>query len=117
MKGRENAFLKVVERFRPGLHKDISIVQFYREDIVRHPLIQWIDERLTGSVADPEFANAACPSCSTIFRYEYEAEKNNDIVRCFACDKLVELLDENGKLDPMVIGANDGSRIYASRGI
>ena len=42
-----NPLTEVIERFADNCNPDIGIVKLGREDIVRHPLIAWIDERLS----------------------------------------------------------------------
>ncbi len=42
-----NPFMDVIERFRPSCHADVSIVELTTEDIVRHGLIRWVEERLS----------------------------------------------------------------------
>lgn len=52
----DNPLLKVEKRFMNQIHHDISIVRLGREDIIRHELIKWIDERLSPDY-QPEFHN------------------------------------------------------------
>jgi phosphate starvation-inducible protein PhoH len=108
----ENSFRRACRRLTG--HKDIAVVQLGRKDIVRHPLIQWIDERLSGEEdergggrklpASPGYdvwEGAACPECKAEFFYPAAAA--DLLVACCHCGTTVELLDRDGNLDPAAI--------------
>jgi len=83
----ENPLLQVIKRFAPKCHIDVQIVRLGREDIVRHPLIQWIDERFTEGPPEPEPVSTStiCPECdSTIW---FERDTVDQCVICHRCEE------------------------------
>lgn len=101
-----NPLRKVIRNFLPQCNASVRIVRLGREDIVRHPLLQWIDERLTdGPPREEEWVRAKCPACLKNFLYpESQVDPEEDgIVECCHCKKKIELLDEKGRFDPIVI--------------
>ncbi len=111
----ENPLREVVRKFMArGVHPDISIVKLGRQDIVRHPLIQWIDETLSGDwatgeeTAGPakqegqlEWFDDVCPGCEAKIWYEDDQFKPSPQVQCHACQCLIDLWDGDS-YDPYV---------------
>jgi phosphate starvation-inducible PhoH-like protein len=55
-----NPVAELVSRFKDKCHRDVGLVKLTRKDILRHPLVAWIDERLSPS---PKSAIYRCPNC------------------------------------------------------
>lgn len=97
--------LHVIQSFELDCHKDVAIVRMTRKDVVRHPLIKWIDTRLVGETEQKMFK---CPACGDKCWYEADAEEGDSLVRCWRCKRVTELLDEHDQLRPVVIQEWDG---------
>lgn len=95
----ENPLREVIKRFSPLLVNDIGIVRFTRDDIVRHPLIRWIDERLVEG--PPKIVMIKCPNCHEHITFDQVAEKENHIVKCCCCGSHIDLVNEDGELEPI----------------
>jgi hypothetical protein len=106
--GLNNPLKQVIEKLGPNCHKDISIVKLYREDIVRHPLIRWIDERL-GPKRESEFSSLQCPECSTLIYYRTDVELANELVICYKCRNQIEIFDDKGRKWPTLVESNEFS--------
>lgn len=113
-RGRPNSLLEVIHRLSPGRHPSVAIVRLGRGDIVRHELIQHIEERLGPREGGGEYHQQGgwkalpCPACKTALRYEAAAERAEEsVLRCCHCGAHVELLDEDGFPDPVVLDASD----------
>lgn len=96
-----NPLREVVLRFSPSCHKDISIVRLTRDDIVRHGLVRWIDERMSdpfnGEKILPEtesWYRLECPSCKTKLWYE-DPDDLVDQVKCYHCGAAIDLWQED----------------------
>lgn len=96
----ENPLREVIKRFSPLLVNEIGIVRFTRDDIVRHPLIRWIDERLVEG--PPKIVMIKCPSCHGDITFDQVAEKENHIVKCCYCGGHIDLVNEDGELEPII---------------
>jgi len=96
----ENPLKEVIRCFSPNLIKDIAIVRFTRDDIVRHPLIRWIDERLVDG--PPKVVEIECPNCENGITFEEKAKIDNHLVKCCCCGSHIDLLNEDDFLDPVV---------------
>lgn len=87
----------VIERFEPSIHRDVAIIRLGRQDIVRHPLIGWIDERLTeGPPAvvndkDLDWCDLNCLKCKKLFWYEDDGVV--DQVECCHCGVAIDLYE------------------------
>jgi phosphate starvation-inducible protein PhoH and related proteins len=111
-------------------HNDISIVKFEREDCVRHPLVQFIDERLSADgylfelgddsaeevvVKGENWYRIICPICkaNVWFNDGDGTSPSVDQVRCWKCEALLGApahLDD----DVVVEGSEDGY-VYKGR--
>lgn len=109
--------VKMIEMFR-GRHdfdkQPIAVVYFDRADIVRHPLIQWIDETFTGEFVETDApssveaaCNIKCPECQETLWYENTPE----YVKCWRCASLIELYDDDDELEPLLVD-NDATDTY-----
>jgi phosphate starvation-inducible PhoH-like protein len=109
--GTNNPLERVVTMFqkRPGFrHQPISIVKMGREDIVRHSLIQWMDEALMEAPIEAQaWYYVNCPSCGKPFQYQDESAKDHALVECWQCHDIIELLDADGKLNPIAVCRTD----------
>lgn len=107
----ENPLIKAINKFeqRTDFHlKPMSVIRLGREDIVRHPFIQWIDETLaddfekeiasTGQQADDE-CSIICPNCDNSICYDADP----DYIKCCVCSSLVDLYGSDGQFDPEVV--------------
>lgn len=87
---------EVVKRFEYKCHKDVTISRLTRADIVRHPLIQWVDERLSAPIEelypaeDDEPYELVCPLCEAQVYYD-DPDDNVVQVKCCECDGFVDL--------------------------
>lgn len=99
--GDTNTFANIVERFRSKRHKDISIIELERKDIVRHPLIAFVDEQLTTTYGETNVAfgtwySIYCPNCDKIVWYNNGDENDLtmpdiEIVRCWHCREYMDI--------------------------
>jgi phosphate starvation-inducible PhoH-like protein len=112
----ENALLEVIQRFRDRCHASISIVALGREDIVRHELIRWMDERLSDSVtyapqqelpkeaSEEDECLVKCPECHSTLACDPVVQEHPDpLVECWNCQVCIQLLDEEGEYDPLAV--------------
>lgn len=101
----QNSLMDVIDRFSVNCHKNIAIVKLGREDIVRHPLIQWMDERLTGAPQKIEEAweQLKCLECQETLWFE-----RADLVECWQCQSFIETRDEQGRFDPQLVDLEPG---------
>jgi phosphate starvation-inducible protein PhoH len=116
----ENSLLGVVERFRPACHRDIRVVQFGPQDVVRDELVRWMDERLTRPPVGGYYSSeplsglvtesVRCPDCGRSFGYDGGALTGHATVECFYCRGQVELLDDEGRLDPIALDPDEHVR-------
>lgn len=102
-----NPLKEIVRRFTVrGPHQDIAIVRLTRKDIVRNPLIQYIDETLTGDYECQQESGSwdfvKCPNCKE--RVWYEAN-DPEAVKCWGCHKIISLYVGGDKWAPRIIGA------------
>jgi phosphate starvation-inducible protein PhoH and related proteins len=108
IKSREkNSLREVTQRLRFRPHSDISIVELGREDICRHPLIQLIDECLSDDIEDGYYSDSIsqvrCPGCQKKVFYDSLAEKLNLLVECWSCSGSIDVIDEAGKVNPIIV--------------
>lgn len=96
----ENPLRDVIKRFSPNIVDEIGIVRFTRDDIVRHPLIRWIDERLVEG--PPKVVEIECPNCFEGVSFEEIAKIKNYLVKCCYCGSHIDLLTEDNFLDPVI---------------
>jgi DNA-directed RNA polymerase subunit RPC12/RpoP len=96
-----------VERFAPNCHKDIRVVRFGPGDVVRDELVRWMDERLTQPAVGGYYSSVRCPDCGRSFGYDGEALTGHATVECFHCRSQVELLDDEGTLDPIALDPDE----------
>lgn len=106
-----NALMKAINSFEPQIHKDVEIIKLERKDIVRHPLIQWIDERLVDGPPKEvahTWEHANCPECGAKMFFEMPGVKNeeNGLVECWDCGNAVSLFHLDGELDPQISESN-----------
>lgn len=103
--GSMNPLLEVVTRFQRKPRKEVGIVTLGREDIVRHELIQWVDETLSEPMSPKAtyWVSAECPECNRRFHYEQYVEEDDLLVECCHCQACVELLDDEGHLNPGIV--------------
>ncbi len=89
---------QVIEAFEPDCHREVSIVRLGREDIVRHPLVRWVDARLSGEGDEvgEEWVNFKCPECRTTVWAPEEADQ----VACHHCDTPSDLWDADDYFSP-----------------
>lgn len=89
---RGGDFRKVIDRIGSG-HPDVRVVRLTHEDQQRHPLIQFIDARLSGA---PVAANVvACPSCHSRCAFEAESDEQVEQVECCYCLCVIALWDDD----------------------
>jgi hypothetical protein len=93
---------EVIRRFRAKegfKEKPISVIVLGREDIVRHPLIQWVDEALTDDVSPPVILtneeevwyDEPCPACHA--KLWYEDSEDVEQIECHHCKAIIDLYD------------------------
>jgi phosphate starvation-inducible PhoH-like protein len=97
-------FLEVMERVRG--HKDIAEVWLTHADVQRHPLVAYVDKRLSKAT----WKEFSCPNCAKRCHYEGWAEEGDSLVRCWHCGVNVELLDGEGRFAPILV--EDGEALY-----
>lgn len=105
--GGPNPLLEVIRRFSAKPHPEISVVRLYREDIVRDPLIQWVDEALSESVLPTvgqsrpgeTWYTFACPSCTATLWVNNGNEndpttKDVERVCCWSCQVVSDVTED-----------------------
>lgn len=99
-----NPFAEVIHRFERKGKNDYSVVRFTREDIVRHPFLQWIDEALTDELPPKENKKKEytytfnCPNCTKKVGC-VDPDKKFHQVKCPSCGRNI-LLWDSGNLHP-----------------
>jgi phosphate starvation-inducible PhoH-like protein len=66
--GGPNPLMLVLRRLAPDRHPDVAVVRLTKDDVVRHPLVAWVDERLSAAAREQEvpwgvWRPARCPGC------------------------------------------------------
>lgn len=111
-RGRPNSLLEVLRRLSVDSHPSVSIVRLTAADVVRHELISWLESRLAGPAAESgpyysvmrnDWEALACPGCGKRFWFERWVALENLLVGCPHCGMAVELEDELGLRDPVVV--------------
>lgn len=102
--GHDNFFAQIVERFSKRRHKDISVIVLERKDIVRHPLIIFVDEVMLDhkqdeTVESGTWRDLSCPDCHKVNWYnngdEYDLNTSDvECVECWQCRKLFTVDEE-----------------------
>lgn len=100
--GRENGLQEVINKLRPRCHRSIRIVELSREDVIRHPLISWIDQRLLGEIEfEPEpspikeWQSDTCPNCEReIWWDENESKHEVEQVICYHCRVVLDVFED-----------------------
>lgn len=102
-------------------HNDIGIVRFFREHIVRDPLIQYIDEKMSARwgvinngddsadevvVGNKTWFRINCPKCSSNVWF-CEDEHTVDQVKCWKCESIIRIPEDNLK-NLILEGCEDG---------
>lgn len=109
----------IIERFegrQSFTSKPISIVRMTKADIVRHPLIQWIDETITGDYQDIEqesqqWETCRCPNCNEqLWFVGFSPDEDDTVVSCWGCQSTIEVLDEHGEFDPIGIDCDEDEK-------
>lgn len=95
--GHTNPLLRCMSLLKG--HRQIGLVCLTKEDIVRHPLIQWIDERLTEQPSEDSWYDVRCPACKKTLWFNSGDESDlsrPDVTKivCWNCKVVLEL-DEN----------------------
>lgn len=108
--GGINALTSIIKRFRGGTPREIQICYLERSDIQRHPLIQWMDERLSGSgPAEDEcqVSSIHCTECSKRMYYELKDAGGFDVeqVECWNCKAVLDMSGDVIELDDIKIPA------------
>lgn len=102
---------EVISRFEPAIHRDVAIVRLGREDIVRHPLIGWIDERLTEGPPEEsrlDWVDLKCPKCKSPLWYAEDLDDEPvDQVRCYRCVAHIDLYEEDDDWAPHPAAVNE----------
>jgi phosphate starvation-inducible PhoH-like protein len=106
--GGDVPMMTVLERIaRRGGHPDVAVVKLARKDIVRHPLIQWLDETISGDEVEGEWTSFRCPHCKARLYYE-DGIGGPAIAQCCRCTKTIQLFDEEGRLAPATSTSRKG---------
>jgi phosphate starvation-inducible PhoH-like protein len=101
-----HALEEVVRKFETRLAREtkpMGIVRMSRNDILRHPFIQWIDETFDGDgPGAAEWVSISCPACQK--KLWYDAVATDDVlVECCSCQQAIEVYDANGTFDPEIV--------------
>lgn len=85
LRGRtDNPFRTVLERVRRrGPRRGVGVVELTRKDIVRHDLVQWLDETLADDFTASVWRSVKCPHCGHANWYDAGDEADPDY-----CDSL-----------------------------
>lgn len=87
-----NSLERVIERFRPDCHEDISIVALDHGDVMRDELTSWIDMRLLG--IDTKRGPQQERSCTPVVDEDQFAENSVYVRPCEWCETLCGMKDE-----------------------
>lgn len=95
----ENPLVKIIRRFRSETPREILICHLTREDIQRHPLIQWMDERLSGEMDTPQcntISSIHCTECNKRVYYSLEDAGGFDVeqIECWNCKAVLDMGDD-----------------------
>jgi phosphate starvation-inducible PhoH-like protein len=99
-----NSLWELVERFKRMVpHKDVSLLELTKDDIVRSELVRWFVEATEGPF-DPRPADRSlyCPGCGGRFAYPPGVDDDDLLVRCPHCKKFVELFADS-VFDPGIV--------------
>lgn len=73
----KNPLILIRDRFAPECHRDVKITYLTKEDIVRHPLIVWVESRLDDDFDEDNIPPATDESHSAIW---YDKPKEGDFL-------------------------------------
>jgi phosphate starvation-inducible protein PhoH and related proteins len=99
-----NPFSEVIQRFRRERPKEIAVVYLNHSDILRHPLIGFMDKRLTEPFTPCQYWHIQCPACSENLWYtnddpDCHTTDTIEVLKCWACGRLVDVTGDQ----PVVI--------------
>ncbi len=101
-----NPFLETTQRLAGN--PDISIIELGHQDVVRHGLTAWIDERMAAP-PPPEvplgtWCYYECPKCEKVVWYNEDPSPYEDVdfVKCWGCLAHARLFDTGGIFRPEV---------------
>lgn len=102
-----NPFLRAFKLLgAPPAHPDVACVRMGRADIMRHPLVRWLDSRLSPPPAGLFWESFSCPVCGTALKYQetappedggtccYDDDDCVQTVRCCSCLRIIHLPDD-----------------------
>jgi hypothetical protein len=87
-----SGFAEVVSRLASRPHRDVAVVRLGKEDIQRHPLIGWLNDRLTEPTIPDGWEHFLCPGCSATCYYA-DVDDAVDHCKCWKCDGVSRLWD------------------------